>query len=371
MRTFRFTIVSLTLTVVAAACGSSSAVESVPTDGVSTASAESSVTNSKPPDSSPDQPVESVPSEPTPSESTPSVDPATLPGRLAISSIGCGEFDPTNLGSGFGGDEAICVFRPDGSEMIEIPVPDWGLEALRWTWDGERLFFSGEEYVWIVDRDGTDLAQRNFYDEPLYFGSPDGAWRFSTRRGEDGFWLLPAGATRESPGWRQLTFDPDDCCYQASWAPDSARLAYTALTNDCGRVKISDLATTSVAVLTGPGSPNEAAPICADTDSVRWSPDGSAILFMDIGLDSMSSTPMIVGVDGRGLRPLLAGRAEFAGDWFTSAFAWSPDGSAVAVIGTVDGTARLFIVAVDGSVAIEVPLPEEATLAAELAWAPG
>lgn len=365
MRTRRFAVVALVLVSVSSACSSSNSGSSAPPDDMS-----SSTPVPSSPETTSTAPVTS--SDPSsPAETSVELDLASLPGRLAISSIGCGEFDPASFGSESSGDEVICVLRPDGSELVEIPVPDWALHGLEWTWDGERLIVVGEESVWIVDRDGTDLTQRAFFDQPPYHGSPDGAWRLSTRRGENGFWITPFDATREAPGWRQVTFDPEDCCVEASWSPDSTRIAYTAITEDCGRVKISDLATTSVAILTGPGSPNETVPTCAEPDSVRWSPDGTRILFLDVGLDFESSRPMVVSTDGRELRPFLAGLEEFPDRWITSAFAWSPDGSAVAVIGSLDGSGRLFVVAVDGSAVVEVPLPEEATLAGDLAWAPG
>lgn len=365
MRARRFAVVALALATVSSACSSSNPGSSARPDEVtSSTSASSSLETTS------TAPV--APSDPSsPAETSADLDLASLPGRLAISSIGCGEFDPSSFGAESSGDEVICVFRPDGSELVEIPVPDWSLDGLEWTWDGERLIFVGEESVWIVDRDGTDLAPRKFFDQPPYRGSPDGAWRLSTRGGQYGFWITPFDATRDAPGWRRVTSDPEDCCAEASWSPDSTRIAYTGIIDDCGRVKISDLATTSVSILTGPGSPNEAVPICAEPDSVRWSPDGTRLLFLDIGLDFESSRPMVVATDGRDLRPFLAGLAEFPDRWITSAFAWSPDGSAVAVIGSLDGSGRLFVVAADGSAVVEVPLPEEATLAGDLAWAPG
>lgn len=297
-----------------------------------------------------------------------------LPGRIAVNSIGCNNdiFSNTN---------ALCIYDPDGTDLIQIDLPGDYLSFLAWTWDGTKLLSSNGETSWMINPDGTGLAERDPYQVPMSTQSPDGKWSVSTRQDENGFWLSPAGSPRNDRQWQQVTSDPNECCFFARWSSDSRRLLYSVGFGPgvCSGLSSADVTTKSVQIIVGPKSSVAGNQVCAITESGRWSPDGTTVLFLDEGpeLDVTVARPMLVNADGTDLRPLIPDalandRSVLPSAWFITAAAWSPDGTAIALSLVHDMGSALYIVSVDGTEIIEVQdLPVGALPMDWMAWAPG
>ncbi len=289
-----------------------------------------------------------------------------LPGRIAVNSFGCGD--------GFGsGGAAVCIFDPDGTDLVEVKVDADYLSYLNWTWDGSLLLFETSGVSYAVSPDGTGVAERDPLMAPMTSQSPDGKWSVFPRRGQVGFWLSPVGTTRADRKWQQVTFGADDCCDLPRWSSDAASLLYSVGVGDgvCGQLWSTEVAITKARPIVGPGTPNESSGVCALTDSGKWSPDGSMVLFIDEGLSFDLSVPMLVNADGSGLRPLVDDSKMPAG-WYAMAAVWSPDGSAIAMTIVHDMGTALYMVSTDGSEVIEIPgLPPGVVVAESMVWAPG
>lgn len=297
-----------------------------------------------------------------------------LPGRIAVVTIGCGN----GLSSGL---NVICIYDPDGTDLIQVDVPGSYVEYMNWTWDGTKLLFDNDDSAWSVNADRTDLTTRDPYQVPMTSQSPDGRWSVGTLRDEDGFWLSPAGAPRSDRQWLQVTSDPNECCDFARWSSDSRRLLYSVGfgTGACGGLSSVDIETRVVQMIIEPDRPDAEIPVCVATESGRWSPDDSVVLFLDEGpnLDSSLSRPMLVNSDGTGLRPLIPD--VLANDpsilptgWLATAVAWSPDGKAVAMALIHDMGSGLYMISADGSEIVEVTgLPIGAIPMDSMVWTPG
>lgn len=337
--------------------------------------------------SSPSKPTEVGSSEPTTtSPETTSVAPQTslvettmvpdegvnlsdLPGSIAVATFGCG--DGFSVPSPDPADTyEICLIDPDGGDVVAVPVPDSYIDYLSWSWDGGYLVFDGEEKAWLVEADGTGLAERNYWGSPTMGESPDGRFRVTPRQVEPGFWLSPIGATRENPQWSRIVFDDDACCLVTRWSPDGTRLVYGTGVDGCQSLAVLDVESGDTRLLTGPGS--SFGSVCLYPDSARWSPDGTEILFMDEGPDQMQSTPTVVRADGSGLRPLVADTAILPTGSYIANFDWSPDGSAVVLGLAHDLGAGLYVVNRDGTAIEQIPnVPLGATVGWSLAWSYG
>lgn len=297
-----------------------------------------------------------------------------LPGRIAVISIGCGNGLSSSL-------NVICIYDPDGTDLIQVDVPGSYVAYPNWTWDGTKLLFDNDDSAWSVNADGTGLTSRDPYQVPMTSQSPDGRWSVGTLWDEDGFWLSPAGSPRSDRQWLQVTSDPNECCDFARWSSDSRRLLYSVGfgSGACGGLASVDIETRVVQVIIEPDRPDAEIPVCVATESGRWSPDDSVVLFLDEGpnLDSSLSRPMLVNSDGTGLRPLIPD--VLANDpsilptgWLATAVAWSPDGKAVAMALIHDMGSGLYMISADGSEIVEVTgLPIGAIPMDSMVWAPG
>ena len=235
------------------------------------------------------------------------------------------------------------------------------------------LLFDNGMDLYRVNADGTGLATRTVWDNPSQATAPDGMLAVSSLYQEPGFWLRPANSTRDNPQWQPITYSWNDCC-EPRWSSDSSRLLYsqTVDSGECNPIWSVEVTTGATTAIAGPGALAEGGGACPYLDSGRWSPDGSSVLFLDVGPDGDLSEPWIVQRDGSGLRPLLADTSVLPDGWWTVSMAWSPDGSAVAMLLVHNMGSALYIVAADGSEAIELPdVPFGVESALEVAWAPG
>lgn len=294
-----------------------------------------------------------------------------LPGRIAMNSIGCSNDIFENV-------DAVCIFDPDGTDLVQVDVPGEFPTYLSWTWDGSALLFTTTDESWVVNSDGTGLAERDALQVPMLTQSPDGKWSVGTLWGEDGFWLSPAGSPRDNRQWQQVTSDPNECCEIARWSPDSRQLLYSMGFGPgvCSGLSSTDIETKTVQTIVGPESSVAGTRVCAITESARWSPDGTTVLFLDEGpdLDVTVARPMLVNADGTNLRPLFPDAmandtSVLPSKWFITAAAWSPDGTAIALALVHEMGGGLYIVSADGSEFIafeDLPSPLD-----WMAWAPG
>lgn len=298
-----------------------------------------------------------------------------LPGRIAVTSTGCGNefFSDLNV---------ICMYDPDGTDLVQVEAPGGYLAYLNWTWDGTKLLFDNDDSAWSVNADGTGLTTRDPYQVPMTSQSPDGRWSVGTRPlVASGYWLSPAGSPRSDRQWQQVTTDPNECCDFARWSTDSRRLLYSVGFGPgvCGGLSSVDIDTRVVQVVIEPERSDAANPVCVVTESGRWSPDGSLVLFLDEGpnLDVTLNRPMLVNSDGTGLRPLIpdtlaSDPSVLPTGWFATAIAWSPDGTAIAMALVHDMGSGLYMISADGSEVIEVTgLPIGAIPMDSMVWAPG
>jgi len=186
--------------------------------------------------------------------------------------------------------------------------------------DGNRLFHladdSGLPQIWSLDLGSGARRQLTFHDEPVAFlaRSPVGdALAYGTDVGGDErqqLWLLPAeGAARK------LTARPDAIHSWGAFAPDGARIAYTA--NARNGVDF-DLHLRDVAG----GTERRLAALTGMQTVCGWSPDGSAILLRE-DRSHFDHELRLFEVASGSLRPLprAHGKARYA------ALRWRKDGS--------------------------------------------
>jgi Tol biopolymer transport system component/DNA-binding winged helix-turn-helix (wHTH) protein len=162
-------------------------------------------------------------------------------------------------------DGALWRSRIDGSQQLQLTLPPMQVALPRWSPDGNRIAFVGDDHIYLVPRDG---------------GAPESAGRSTPLKGEptwspDGrflafapwFWLdgksgisildLKTGTVKAMPGSEGL-FSP-------RYSPDGKYLA--ALTTEASTLVLIDLKTGAFQKL------------CDDVAYPNWSRDGYYINF--------------------------------------------------------------------------------------------
>jgi hypothetical protein len=290
---------------------------------------------------------------------------SALPGRIATVSQGCNGLPSSN-------DSTLCIFNPDGSSLVEVAPHDGFIEYPAWTWDGTSLLFFTDTKSLTVASDGSGLTSRDDLIAPMPSQSPDGKWMNVERPYKHGFWLSPVGSTKQNRHWRQVVSNPDSCCQFAHWSPDSHSLAYSVGRGSgvCNQLWIVDITSTEARMVVGGASGTQK--VCVASETERWSPDGSMLLFLDEGPTGDLSVPMLVRPDGSDLHPLITDSSLLPANWEATGAAWSPDSTAIALSLLHDTGLGLYIVSVDGTQAVSVPgLPPGAIPVHGLSWAPG
>ena len=241
-------------------------------------------------------------------------------------------------------------------------------------------------------RQRDDQRHVNVSDARL---SPDGGTvvfargeepRDSNPRASSGLWRVPFAGGDPQP----LTPTPAANSH-LRWSHDGRQIGYVSApfrNGAAGRV---------VVVPSEGGAPRAVTPDAVDVVAFEWSPDGRRLAFITRG----SSKPglSIIGVDGSGLRSLVAGTAVALG-WaptgteiavvlqnsgtrsrvviaqtagsapvraiegqFLPRVSWSPDGSTIALIGPREsGVSRLTLLGPNGRVQREIPLRSDEPL---------
>ena len=232
---------------------------------------------------------------------------------------------------GADGSHSICIMNAAGSGQ-RLLIAD----ALtpRWSPDGTRILFSRSVVdagdAWIADADGSDARK---------VGAGTGTWS------PDGAWILLLGASGAAPD--ATVIRPDGTgpralgnCWNATWAPDSARITCTRWDEPRGTVSTVDIATGATTVLF------EASAAIGDP---TWVSDDFLALTMTRLYASPTALPpendlLLLDVRAGVARRLTTGLS------ITGPVDVSPDGGWLAFT-VVDGEARnVYLVSVAGEV---------------------
>lgn len=323
------------------------------------------------------------------------LDPSSLPGPVAMEAIGCGTtLDGAALGEAFSGLDdpqaalgalqdmgfdsttRICVMDPDGGNLRAVSEPGHEARYPGVTWDGTSLYwYDVTDEQWIVaDRGGGN--PRPWEDGEAYFWrvSPAGDWYTNTSWGESGFFVTRTGEEPSGPSRRHLVTGSDACCSTFRWSPDSRWILFYSTKSgaDCSHLVKVDVESGERVALTGPGSPNADAPVCAEFDSAHWSPDGTSIVFNDDGSSDDATRPLLMSADGSGLRPLVPVDSFADPLWTAGPPAWSPDGAAVLFDVIESDGQGTYLASADGSRVVRIGAgdPMSVRVVMQYAWAP-
>ena len=278
--------------------------------------------------------------------------------------------------SSFDSTMEICVMRPDGSGLIRVSEPEIDAESPAWTLDGETVMYRSNFQWFVVDADGSN---RRPWDDPTYLPwrvSPDETMYVSTFVHDDQVYVTPVGEVRGSERSRPFLSRVDNYFPTSAfrWSPDSRQVLFHAGSSDCPALWKVDVETLERTPLTGPGSPNQDAPLCVLDDAASWSPDGSTILVVDYEGFSADSRPYLMDADGSNLRPLIGNDAFGDPEWMITDVAWSPDGQfiMVDVLSTPElmaGEPSLHVVRISDGLVTPIPIGFVSAIV-DLAWMP-
>ncbi len=234
------------------------------------------------------------------------------------------------------GARNISIVNADGSKVISfaaIPssyIDNIVLHSPAWSPDGKQIVFLSvngpDAGLVFVNADGSDL-------KPFYlpnragspFWSPDGQYiAFSYDRehhaGKYSLFLLKVADRVGHP-------IVNDVGHEASWSPDSQKIAFEGLYG----IYTVNIDGSEVTALTD---------VYTDS-SPAWSPDGKQIAFVSIrdGNDEI----YVMNSDGSNLSRLTDNSAK------DFAPAWSPDSQFIAFLSDRDGNREIYVMNADGS----------------------
>jgi Tol biopolymer transport system component/DNA-binding winged helix-turn-helix (wHTH) protein len=254
----------------------------------------------------------------------------------------------------------IGLMRSDGSEAHQIASPGGYLRSIAWSPDGEAIRFSKDGLLWEISADGTKLRQLlpGWGESPTQWSgewAPDGRFFFVA----DGqIWLLEKGRSLRSQASEnpvQLTSGPTVWDRPIS-SPDGKKIFASGRTRRGELVRFDTKSAQSrpylagisaefvtfssdgksVAYVTYPqgilwranqdgSDPIQLTEPPVSPKSVRWSPDGSQIAFVDRTADGVDAI-FLIASDGSGKpQRMLAGDRQAETDP-----SWSPEGRKIA-----------------------------------------
>lgn len=245
------------------------------------------------------------------------------------------------------GPTRLVVIQADGSDPVSITTDDAGRIPLPLDWspDGSRLAFSfcveapcGDFIVAASDGSGVTAIGGPAFQAWRLAWSPDGTSLAFGGQHEGralGIYLMsPDGSDVRRLG--RVTSDDDNGFSSPAWSPDGARIVTHADTDGDGPGIWAIETDGGGEVELTEGSPRGFLP--------KVSPDGRQVAFES----DRSGDVVVIASDGGVGRPL--GRTS------SHRFAWSPDGTVMAIPRTVDGAPGLAIVdAVTGDLVAEIP----------------
>jgi Tol biopolymer transport system component len=271
------------------------------------------------------------------------------------------------------GDFEIARVLPDGTGYGKLTDNGWSDTSPRWSSDGRQIAWTtrpaGETQVWVMNTDGSDAhmaSNGEGYDPRWAQGSE--MLSFTTSRDDPAHSEI-YGVQADASGGTNLSQN-GATDFEASWAPDGSRLAFTSDRSDgtpriylmssdgTGQVRLRDrtgraaqwssdgitLAFLSVdhlwvATIGGIGE-TEIYPNVAF--SYAWAPDGSTLVVWAAtgNLFAVTTTP---GTPA----PLTTTGLE-------SEPQWSPDGSRIVFTSRRDGNREIYVMNSDGSSPVNI-----------------
>jgi Tol biopolymer transport system component len=246
--------------------------------------------------------------------------------------------------------QEVFLFGVDDGTTTPFPSPLDGW-SYRFSPDGTQVAFTaldadGEQMVYVMDRDGTDLevlTDGNFHiwvgtdtDEPAW--SPDGGWLAvsgNSRHDDHGNLLFVSvpihPQTRDHSTPRSGFGTPTAVVSEPSWSPDGKFVAFT-LTGEEGP-RIATLRTVRYfggRSITVSGTPQT---LVEGATAFSWSSDGTRSVFVS------ADTGRVMVADARG------GDARAIDDGSGANPSWSPDGSRIAYDDLPSGRVAIYDVA--------------------------
>ena len=248
------------------------------------------------------------------------------------------------------------AFGEDGRVVGEPPI----LPA-----NGEIVFSAegadGYAHLYAMQPDGSGRRQITDFGtndtDPTV--SPDGRTIAFVHQLED---VSPAIATIPMKGGTVIWQTPEDlAASDPAWSPDGTQLAFVGSTVDSAALYVVDVNSENVRRLPQPAELEQL------PAHPTWSPDGTRIAFaaLDFTRAYTSSDLGVVHRDGTGLEWLVA-----TDDSEEEAPSWSPDGSRIAFLRTGNKGHEIWTVDREGDSPRLVARALEASLEADLAWAP-
>ena len=229
---------------------------------------------------------------------------------------------PTALATLVGGDSTWRLWDRDGHGRGAIAGSPRGVRAIRWSADGARLAFAGDDtfQIWDATTGARTLLVEAFAaagDAPHAVGgaldasfSPDGTRLLTTSGTEARLWTVSAAPIEQD---LRMPFN----LWAARWSPDERTLAVGGF-----EAGLFDAATGARRATLDAGTPR--------LSDVAWSHDGARVAM--VGYDGAA---VVFAADGRKLRALVGHRGP------VNSVAWSPDDRTIATAGS-DGAAILW-----------------------------
>lgn len=266
----------------------------------------------------------------------------------------------------------VATIAPDGSDtqLIDTPRPDF---APKWSPDHSRLAFASGKprfmRLFIVDADGSNLVRVNPTGDMTptrlenwgFDWSPDGtkiiySQMLRTRKGSTRRAVL---ITDLATGDRTVVVRGRDWGHSPRWSPDGTAIVFLIPHNHRTEVYTVNTDGTNLTRLTDSARG-------VDNSAPHWSPDGTRLLFSRVHRDDPSDYDLwIMDADGTSKQVLASENSrEYWGRW-------SPDGTRVAYarIGAWSSLAHIWVIDPDGGAPFKVTRRGEAGFAG-FDWSP-
>jgi Tol biopolymer transport system component/DNA-binding winged helix-turn-helix (wHTH) protein len=246
------------------------------------------------------------------------------------------------------------VMRRDGSEAHRIASPGSYLMSIAWSPNGKKIRFSKEGLLWEISADGTDLRQLlpGWGKSPTQWNgewAPDGRYFFVA----DGqIWVLQDGrglGSKPPASPVQLTFGP------TVWdrpipSPDGKKIFAS------GRIRRGELVRFDI-------KSNQFKPFLAgiSAEFVVFSNDGKSVAYVSYP----EGVLWRANLDGS--NPVQLTEPPL----YPKSVRWSPDGSQIVFVNrTSNGTDAVFVIASDGSGKPQRILPGDRHAETDPSWSP-
>jgi TolB protein len=260
------------------------------------------------------------------------------------------------------GNDDIWAVRVDGGDETQLTEDPASDRRPSWSPDGTRIVFdsdrSGSHDIWVMNADGSDQRQLTTSPSEEMFASfsPDGSQVlfYSYEAGRNDIWAIDAdGGNLKSLTSGLADEKQNQCtfaCHTPAFSPDGNTIAFHADNDgtrniwlmDADGANLRQLTTTSASAATHNYLPS-------------WTPDGRIIFQAERPIAQTIRTDIrVIDPDGSNEITLFAEVAH------GGPFAWSPDGTRVALHSQRGGAGNFDIfVATFGEAAEEEALEEE------------